>query len=241
MHRLRTFSIAAASVAVTAFVVMRVAAGDPDRGGDVAAREVAGVATVHSAVTHDVGPRLAAPVVGDAAHDLSGSGAPRSASDVPEYALAPEVPVESGRVRKTRGVAPIMTTPPGSGEVEQTAHGTLPAATLAASFDGLGEGFTGPQGSAVGRNPSDNTLAVGPDHIMQIVNTRMAIFTKKGKRFNTTGKALYGPVETRNVFRGFGGACESHNNGDAVARYDQLADRWLIVMPIFSRLPLRAN
>ena len=61
----------------------------------------------------------------------------------------------------------------------------------------------------------------------------MAIFTKKGKRFDTTGKALYGPVETRNVFRGFGGGCEASNNGDAVVRYDQLADRWLIVMPIF--------
>ena len=43
---------------------------------------------------------------------------------------------------------------------------------------------------------------------------------------------LYGPVNTNNVFRGFGGACE-RNNGDAVVRYDQLADRWLIVMPIF--------
>src|SRR5262249_47724868 len=44
-----------------------------------------------------------------------------------------------------------------------------------------------------------------------------------------------GPVPTNNVFRGFGGACESRNNGDAVVRYDQLADRWLIVMPLFSR------
>src|SRR6185436_7453071 len=31
------------------------------------------------------------------------------------------------------------------------------------------------------------------------------------------------------------------NNGDAVVRYDQLADRWLIVMPIFSRLPVRQD
>ena len=45
-----------------------------------------------------------------------------------------------------------------------------------------------------GRNPSDNSLAVGPDHIVQIVNSRMAIFTKKGKRFDTTGKVLYGAV-----------------------------------------------
>ncbi len=108
-----------------------------------------------------------------------------------------------------------------------------------ASFDGLGEGFTGPQGTAVLRNPSDNSIAVGPNHIVQIVNTRTAIFTKKGRRYDTTGKVLYGPVETRNVFRDFGGPCEERNNGDAVVRYDQLADRWLIVMPIFSRSPLR--
>jgi hypothetical protein len=126
--------------------------------------------------------------------------------------------------------------------VEQTSQGTRAAAAVVASFDGLGVGFVGPQLSAVTRNPSDNTLAVGPDHIVQIVNSRMAIFTKKGSRFDTTGKVLYGPVETRNVFRGFGGgACETRNNGDAVVRYDQLADRWLIVMPIFSRRPVRPD
>lgn len=117
--------------------------------------------------------------------------------------------------------------------VEQTWFGSRPSPQLLASFDGLGEGFSGPQGTAFYRNPSDNALAVGPDHIVQIVNTRVAIFTKKGKRFDSTGRILYGPAETRNVFRGFGGPCEKMNNGDAVVRYDQLANRWLIVMPTF--------
>jgi hypothetical protein len=112
--------------------------------------------------------------------------------------------------------------------IEQTKHGRRPSATLVTSFDGLGVGFESPHGPSTGRNPSDNTLAVGPDHIVQIVNTRMAIFTKKGE-------ALYGAVPTNTVFKGFGGTCEAQNNGDAVARYDQLADRWLIVMPIFRR------
>ena len=125
--------------------------------------------------------------------------------------------------------------PPGAAAVEQTAHGAKPPAALVAGFDGLGVGFEGPQGSVLVRNPSDNSLAVGPDHIVQIVNSRMAIFTKKGKRFDVTGRALYGSVATSNVFKGFGGVCESRNNGDAVVRYDQLADRWLIVMPIFGR------
>jgi hypothetical protein len=129
--------------------------------------------------------------------------------------------------------------PAGAARVEQTTPGSRAPAQLVASFDGLGEGFAGPQGSATGRNPSDNSLAVGPDHIVQIVNSRMAIFTKQGRRFPETGRALYGPVGTNNVFRGFGGPCEARPNGDAVVRYDQLADRWLIVMPLFSRAPLR--
>jgi hypothetical protein len=69
----------------------------------------------------------------------------------------------------------------------------------------------------------------------------MAIFTKKGKQFDVTGKVLYGPVNTNNIFKDFGGQCEARNNGDAVARYDQLADRWLIVMPIFGRGPVRPD
>jgi hypothetical protein len=136
---------------------------------------------------------------------------------------------------------PVMTSPPGAAAVEQRSQGAQPGAALVASFDGLGVGFEGPQGAATLRNPSDNSLAVGPDHIMQTVNTRMAIFTKKGKRFDTTGKVLYGPVPTNTVFKGFGGVCEATNNGDAVVRYDQLADRWLIVMPIFRRGAVRPD
>lgn len=137
--------------------------------------------------------------------------------------------------------APAPAGTSGRGDVEQTTQGRRPPADLVASFDGLGEQFVGPQGTATGRNPSDNSLAVGPDHIVQIVNSRMAIFTKKGHRFAETGRPLYGPVGTNNVFRGFGGPCEAHANGDAVVRYDQLADRWLIVMPLFSRAPLREH
>ncbi len=80
-------------------------------------------------------------------------------------------------------------------------------------------------------------MAVGPNHIVQIVNSQMAVFTKAGEKFDETGKVLYGPVPTNNVFRGFAGESAQINNGDAVVRYDQLADRWLIVMPIFRRLP----
>ena len=117
--------------------------------------------------------------------------------------------------------------------IEQTSQGKRPALPVIASFDGLGVGFDGPQ-PAAGRNPSDNSLAVGPEHVVQIVNSRMAVFSK-------TGKVLYGAVPTNTLFKGFGGICETRNNGDAVVRYDQLAGRWLYVMPIFSRIPDRPN
>jgi hypothetical protein len=129
-------------------------------------------------------------------------------------------------------VSPALT----AAAVEQTDQGAKEGLELVASFDGLGVGFKGPQGTAPLRNPSDNSLAVGPDHIVQTVNSKMAIFTKKGKKYDTTGRVLYGPVDTGNVFKGFGDFGDL-NNGDAVVRYDQLADRWLIVMPLFRRLP----
>ncbi|MCJ7579348.1 MAG: hypothetical protein MUP98_02315 [Candidatus Aminicenantes bacterium] len=145
-------------------------------------------------------------------------------------------------VLKVQNAAARDVSPPFMPEsVEQTEHGTKSPPEIVVSFEGLGEGFEGPQGTATFRNPSDNSLAVGPDHIVQIVNSRMAVFTKKGSRFDTTGKVLYGPVPTNNVFRGFAGEAAQINNGDAVVRYDQLADRWLIVMPIFRRLPPRQN
>ena len=98
-------------------------------------------------------------------------------------------------------------------KIEQIVPGDRAPAAVVESFDGLGIGFAGPQGTATLRNPSDNSLAVGPDHVVQTVNSRMAVFTKKGGRFDATGRVLYGPVNTNNVFRGFGGACEERNNG----------------------------
>ena len=135
---------------------------------------------------------------------------------------------------------PPPTITPAGAAVEQTSQGQGAAAPLIESFDGLGVGFEGPQATPAAhgfnRNPSDNSLAAGPDNIVQIVNSRLAVFTKKGARYDKSGTVLYGPVPTNIIFSGFGGVCEARDNGDAVVRYDQLAGRWLIVMPIFSRI-----
>jgi hypothetical protein len=126
-------------------------------------------------------------------------------------------------------------------KVEQTSPGAKPALPVEASFDGIGVGMTGPQGTWTRGNPSDNSLAVGPNHIVQIVNSRMAIFTKKGSKYDTTGTPLYGPVATNIIFKDFGGSCEQRLSGDAVVRYDQIADRWLFVLPVFQRAEVRPD
>ena len=155
--------------------------------------------------------------------------------ECPAEALAP-APTQQGG-----GSPAVAPNNPSGAAVEQTSHGTKPALELVASFDGLGVGFDGPQGTSNVRNPSDNSLAVGPDHIVQTVNSRIAIFTRKGKQFDSTGRVLYGSVSTNTLFAGFTGACELRNNGDAVVRYDQLANRWLVVMPVFRRSPARPD
>jgi hypothetical protein len=185
---------------------------------------------------HDVSPPLASameardsPAIADCEGAACGPS-PGEAADNPDpnQVQRPEEPIPPP--------APLPTLTPAGIAVEQTSQGTRAAVPMLESFDGLGAGFTGPQGSATFRNPSDNSLAVGPDHIVQIVNARIAVYSKKGKKYDKTGTVLYGAVPTKSVWAGFGGVCEARNNGDAVVRYDQLAGRWLIVLPIFSRI-----
>lgn len=138
-------------------------------------------------------------------------------------------------------IAPPAAIPAEGAAIEQVTQGSHPPATMDISFDGLGAGFIGPQGQTDARNPSDNSLAVGPNEIVQIINSRMAIYAKKGAHFPATGKVLLGPVITNTLFAGFGGQCEKQISGDAVVRYDQLAGRWLFVLPIFRRPPDQPN
>ena len=144
---------------------------------------------------------------------------------------------ESARVRSytTRPVEPQ------AAAVEQTSQGARPPIPMIESFDGHGFGMVGPHGTGRGGNPSDNSLAVGPDHIYETVNSLTAVYTKKGELFDTTGKVLFGPIGHNVVWNGFGGECERSPNGDTVVRYDQLADRWLIVMPRFNRAQTPPN
>lgn len=84
----------------------------------------------------------------------------------------------------------------------------------------VGVGFDG-VANVNGVLPPDPTGAVGPNHYVQAVNLSFAIYDKAGTR-------LYGPASTNTIWSGFGGPCQSTNNGDPVVLYDRAANRFLI-------------
>jgi hypothetical protein len=207
---------------------------------DQGERPRVGAVVVHRAMRYDVSLPLASQegsTEGTVVTDCEGAGCGTSPGTSPGALLDGDDPDQEKRPDEAiPPPTPPPTLDPAGIAVEQLSQGTRPAAPLLESFDGLGAGFEGPQGTTTFRNPSDNSLAVGPDHIVQTVNSRIAVYSKRGKKYDRSGTVLYGAVATKSVWAGFGGVCEARNNGDAVVRYDQLAGRWLIVMPMFSRI-----
>src|SRR3990172_3913121 len=96
--------------------------------------------------------------------------------------------------------------------------GRRAAATTGVNFDGIGVGL-GTYSPCCA--PPDTVGAPGLTQYVQVVNTDMAVFTK-------TGALVVGPFPTSALWAGFGGVCETTNQGDAIVLYDRLATRWLI-------------
>src|SRR5437879_2320244 len=96
----------------------------------------------------------------------------------------------------------------------QASVGTLAAPATSSNFDGVGNGFTGPQGTyTVAAAPPDTNGTVGPHDYVQTVNTDFAIFNKDASR-GTVGTVRYGPVAINTLWSGFGGLCQTDNDGD---------------------------
>lgn len=95
------------------------------------------------------------------------------------------------------------------------------------SFDGIGQDVPS-SGQPI---PPDTVGAIGPDHFVQAVNNRFAVYRKDGG-------LLFGPVPTNTLFAGFGELCEVTNVGDPVVLHDQLADRWIVSQFGFLRDPV---
>ena len=69
--------------------------------------------------------------------------------------------------------------------------------------------------------PPDPNAAVGPNHVVAMVNLTFQIFDK-------SGNSLFGPANNNTLWAGFGGACQTSNSGDPVVLYDRAADRYLL-------------
>ncbi|MEU2638308.1 hypothetical protein ABZ591_27640 [Micromonospora fulviviridis] len=84
---------------------------------------------------------------------------------------------------------------------------------FAANFEGVG--------NVDGVLPPDTNGDVGPNHYVQMVNLHYAVYNK-------TGNLLLGPLPANTIWSGFGGPCETRNDGDPVVLYDEAADRWMV-------------
>ncbi|HET9110649.1 MAG TPA: hypothetical protein VFN78_07485 [Ktedonobacterales bacterium] len=105
---------------------------------------------------------------------------------------------------------------------------TLAAPTASNNFDGVGNGFSGPNGTfTVSAAPPDTNGTVGPQDYVQTVNTDFAVFNKDPNR-GVVGSVRYGPVTINTLWNGFGGLCQTDNDGDPTVAYDQIANRWVI-------------
>ena len=88
--------------------------------------------------------------------------------------------------------------------------------------------------------PPDTTGDVGPNHYVQWVNLRYAIYTLTRDANNsiTAFNLVPGfPKNGNTVWSGFGGRCQSDNDGDPIVQYDQLADRWILTQFAVSGTP----
>jgi hypothetical protein len=100
------------------------------------------------------------------------------------------------------------------GAVQTARIAQLATITSGLNFDGVGNGFVGPNGAfSVNSAPPDTNAAVGATQVVQWVNESFAVFDK------TTGKAVLGPVAGNTLWSGFGGTCETSNSGDIIAQY----------------------
>jgi Divergent InlB B-repeat domain len=90
---------------------------------------------------------------------------------------------------------------------------------------GLGTGFTGYSLQAV---VPDTNGAAGATQFVQFVNESFAVFNK------SNGSLAYGPAGGNTLWQALGAPCSTTTNLDEVVVYDKLANRWVMMMPVFA-------
>lgn len=75
--------------------------------------------------------------------------------------------------------------------------------------------------------PPDPNLAVGDTQVVQWINSIYAVYDK------ATGGLVAGPFAGNALWAGFGGECETFNEGDVIAQWDKAAHRWVMAQNVF--------
>ncbi len=100
--------------------------------------------------------------------------------------------------------------------VVQRSFGALAMPAPIASFDGINS-----ISSSCGCLPPDTNADVGATQVVETANVAFAVYNK-------TGGVLLSARPINTLFTGFGGPCQTRNDGDPVVLYDAIANRWFI-------------
>ncbi len=90
---------------------------------------------------------------------------------------------------------------------------------------GLGAGF--PDFTVSGPVPDANG-AVGPTQFVQFVNESFVVFNK------SDGSVAFGPANGTTLWQALGAPCSTNPNLDEIVQFDKLANRWVMLMPVFT-------
>jgi hypothetical protein len=144
--------------------------------------------------------------------------------------VAPAAPDDKEKKEKPLKVLPNMGNALNQEDAAlQTAVTPLVGTTAALNFAGVGQGDYGFSDQYA---PPDTNGAVGATQYVQWVNTYFAVFDK------TTGAIAPGfPKAGNSIWAGFGGGCQTNNDGDPIVQYDKRANRWILTQFSVSTTP----
>ncbi len=131
----------------------------------------------------------------------------------------PLSPQPKRQIRNETALPKKRSANPATDRVLQDRFGVSQPAELG-QFDGGSEADNATLGISI-VVPPDTNGDVGPKHYVQFLNTFVNIYDK-------TGTLVDGPFPGNAPFEGFGGPCEANNDGDPIAKYDRMADRWVL-------------
>ena len=85
-------------------------------------------------------------------------------------------------------------------------------------------------GNLDGVMPPDSNGAAGPTQYVELINLHLAVYSK-------TGATVLAPETTNTLWAGFGGGCQTNNDGDGMVIYDAMSGRWVAQQFSVTTLP----